>query len=79
MVAESERPGGAVEAAPADLSKNDAAADGLDPQPSHAPIPDEHFHLLADHLPTLCWMANGDGYIFWYNRGWYEYTYPPSG
>ena len=32
------------------------------------------FRLLADHLPTLCWMANGDGYIFWYNRRWYDYT-----
>ena len=76
MVAESEGPGGAVEAAstPADLLKGDAVAAGLDRQTSHAPIPDEHFHLLADHLPTLCWMANGDGYIFWYNRGWYEYT-----
>lgn len=32
------------------------------------------FHLMADHLPTLCWMANADGYIFWYNRRWYDYT-----
>ena len=32
------------------------------------------FRLLADHLPTLCWMANADGYIFWYNRRWYDYT-----
>ena len=32
------------------------------------------FRLMADHLPTLCWMANADGYIFWYNRRWYDYT-----
>ena len=32
------------------------------------------FRLMADHLPVLCWMANGDGYIFWYNRRWYDYT-----
>ncbi len=32
------------------------------------------FRLMADQLPVLCWMANGDGYIFWYNRRWYEYT-----
>ncbi|WP_293396201.1 PAS domain S-box protein [Phenylobacterium sp. RIFCSPHIGHO2_01_FULL_69_31] len=31
------------------------------------------FRLLADNLPTLCWVANGDGYIVWYNRRWHEY------
>ncbi len=31
------------------------------------------FRVLADNLPTLCWMANGDGYIVWYNRRWHEY------
>lgn len=29
---------------------------------------------LADSMPTLCWMAEPDGYISWYNRRWYEYT-----
>ena len=29
---------------------------------------------LADNLPTLCWVANPDGYIVWYNRTWYETT-----
>ena len=28
---------------------------------------------LADNLPTLCWIANADGYIIWYNRRWHEY------
>ena len=31
------------------------------------------FRLLADNIPTLCWIANGDGYIVWYNRRWHEY------
>lgn len=30
--------------------------------------------MLADNLPTLCWMADADGWIFWFNRKWYEYT-----
>jgi PAS domain S-box-containing protein len=34
----------------------------------------EEFHTLADGVPTLCWMANPDGDIYWYNRRWYEYT-----
>ena len=37
-------------------------------------IPDDEFRLLADNVPTLCWIANGDGYIVWYNRRWHEYT-----
>jgi len=32
------------------------------------------FRSLADAIPQLCWMANGDGWIFWYNQRWYEYT-----
>ena len=32
------------------------------------------FALLADHLPTPCWIANADGYVFWFNRRWYDYT-----
>lgn len=29
---------------------------------------------MADSMPQLAWMADADGYIFWYNRRWYEYT-----
>lgn len=32
------------------------------------------FHLLADSIPQLAWMANPDGWIFWYNKRWYDYT-----
>ena len=39
--------------------------------PGH--VDDATFRLLADNIPTLCWVANGDGYIFWYNRRWHEY------
>ncbi len=37
-------------------------------------VNDAEFRALADNLPTLCWIANADGYIVWYNRGWYDYT-----
>jgi PAS domain S-box-containing protein len=36
-------------------------------------ITDDQFRLLADNIPTLCWIANADGYIVWYNRRWHEY------
>lgn len=32
------------------------------------------FYMLADLLPTMCWMADAKGSIFWYNRLWYDYT-----
>jgi PAS domain S-box-containing protein len=35
---------------------------------------EERFHTLADAIPQLCWMANADGGIFWYNQRWYEFT-----
>lgn len=35
---------------------------------------DAQFQLLADTIPQLAWMADPSGYIFWYNRRWYEYT-----
>jgi PAS domain S-box-containing protein len=32
------------------------------------------FRTLANAIPQLCWMANADGWLFWYNQRWYEYT-----
>ncbi len=32
------------------------------------------FRQLADTIPQLAWMAKADGWIFWYNRRWYEYS-----
>jgi PAS domain S-box-containing protein len=32
------------------------------------------FRTLANAIPQLCWMANADGGVFWYNQRWYEYT-----
>jgi PAS domain S-box-containing protein len=35
---------------------------------------EERFRQMAESIPQLAWMANPDGYLFWYNRRWYEYT-----
>jgi PAS domain S-box-containing protein len=35
---------------------------------------EERFHTLADNVPQLEWMADGTGYIVWYNKQWYDYT-----
>ncbi len=35
------------------------------------PAPPEVF---ADALPQLAWVARPDGFIYWYNRRWHEYT-----
>ncbi len=42
--------------------------------PLGAPPADHEFRKLAEHLPTLCWIADASGYITWYNPKWYEYT-----
>jgi len=34
----------------------------------------EDFIALVEHLPHLAWMANADGWIYWYNQQWYNYT-----
>ncbi len=34
----------------------------------------DDFRTLADNIPALCWTAQADGHIDWYNRRWYEYT-----
>ena len=35
---------------------------------------EEKFRTLAEAIPQLCMMANADGWIFWFNQRWYEYT-----
>ena len=35
---------------------------------------EQQFRTLAESIPQLVWMAESDGYIFWYNQRWYEYT-----
>jgi PAS domain S-box-containing protein len=32
------------------------------------------FRAMADNIPQLAWMARPDGWIFWYNRRWFDYT-----
>jgi two-component system, NtrC family, sensor kinase len=35
---------------------------------------ESQFRSLANSIPQLAWMANPDGYVFWYNQRWYDYT-----
>ncbi len=35
---------------------------------------EERFRTMANSMLQLAWIARADGYIFWYNRRWYEYT-----
>jgi PAS domain S-box-containing protein len=32
------------------------------------------FRALADNIAQLAWMADEKGWVFWYNRRWYDYT-----
>jgi PAS domain S-box-containing protein len=35
---------------------------------------ESQFRTLANAIPQLCWMANSDGSVFWFNQRWYDYT-----
>lgn len=35
---------------------------------------EELFRQMAESIPQLAWMTDPDGYIFWYNQRWYDYT-----
>ncbi|HMV56184.1 MAG TPA: PAS domain S-box protein [Nitrospira sp.] len=35
---------------------------------------EERFRTLADNMSQFAWMADASGWLFWYNRRWYEYT-----
>lgn len=32
------------------------------------------FRALANSIPNLAWMADPEGWVFWYNQRWYDYT-----
>ncbi len=35
---------------------------------------EKEFQLLADFVPQLMWLANPDGWVYWYNKRCYDYT-----
>ncbi len=35
---------------------------------------EERFRALADNIPQLAWMTDAEGWIFWYNQRWFDYT-----
>lgn len=35
---------------------------------------ERQFRLLANTIPQLAWIADREGYIFWYNDRWHDYT-----
>lgn len=35
---------------------------------------EERFRTFANNIQNLAWIANGEGWIYWYNQRWYDYT-----
>ncbi|MBD2493839.1 PAS domain-containing protein [Nostoc sp. FACHB-280] len=35
---------------------------------------EERFRTLADNMSQFAWMADANGWIFWYNQRWFDYT-----
>lgn len=37
-------------------------------------INEEKFETIADNIPQLAWMSDGEGWVSWYNQRWFDYT-----
>jgi len=37
-------------------------------------IHEEKFETIANNIPPLAWMSDGDGWVSWYNLRWQDYT-----
>ena len=35
---------------------------------------EESFRAMANAIPQMAWTARADGFIFWYNQRWYDFT-----
>ncbi len=35
---------------------------------------ERRFRMLAENMSQFAWMAKADGWIYWYNKRWYDYT-----
>ncbi len=35
---------------------------------------EERFKTMADNIAQFAWMADSEGWVFWFNRRWFEYT-----
>ncbi|NBX76169.1 MAG: PAS domain-containing sensor histidine kinase [Proteobacteria bacterium] len=49
-------------------------ADTIERSQNHLKQSEEHFRLLANSIPELVSVADGDGQALWYNDAWYRYT-----
>ena len=39
---------------------------------------EDRFRAIADNIPQLAWMADGEGYVDWFNRRWLDIPAPRS-
>jgi PAS domain S-box-containing protein len=61
----------AAEAAAAALTEQAAAREAAT---AAVAAREAELRQMANNLPQLAWMADAGGWIFWYNRRWYDYT-----
>ncbi len=57
-----------------DINGNVTSWNGSNTDINEQKLAEERFRTLADNIPNLAWMANAEGWIYWYNKKWYEYT-----
>jgi PAS domain S-box-containing protein len=57
-----------------DVSERREQEKALERQAASLQESESLFRTLANAIPQLAWMAKDDGWVFWYNDRWYQYT-----
>lgn len=57
-----------------DIDARKKAEDALKRQDALLRDSERRFRALAEAIPVICWTADPDGWIDWYNHRWYEFT-----
>ena len=63
-----------TEAVQQSLTASEQALKQLAEQKDSLRESEERFHIMANGIQQLAWMADADGSIFWYNQRWHDYT-----
>ncbi len=52
----------------------DPSSPVVNPPPPPSPDENRDYRLLAESIPNLAWIADPNGFVYWYNQRWFDYT-----
>jgi len=57
-----------------DVTREVRALHDLEQALANLQASEAQFRTLANNISQLAWMADGTGWVFWYNQRWFDYT-----